>query len=79
MFVPITSQVNIEPGMVLKEIASGHLYEVRERLKTDSEVSGEVTWEISEIAPGSHAQTALALPYLELAAKYDIQVEDEIE
>jgi hypothetical protein len=77
MFVPITSEVTIETGMVLKEIATGHLFEVGERLKQGEEVWGDDPWEITEIAPGKDKpRTALSLRYEELAMKYLAEVED---
>ena len=76
MFVPITSEVTIGTGMVLKEIATGRLFEVGERLKQGEEVWGDDPWEITEIAPGTNERTALALKYEMLAMKYLAEVED---
>ena len=76
MFVPITSEVTIATGMVLKEIATERLFEVGERLSTKEEVWGDDSWELTEISPGNAGQTALALPYQDLAMKYLAEVED---
>ena len=76
MFVPITSEITIETGMVLKEIATGRFFEVGERLKRGEEVWGDDPWEITEIAPGKNDRTALALKYEVLAMKYLAEVED---
>ena len=76
MFVPITSEVTIGTGMVLKQIATGRLFEVGERLKTGVEVWGDDPWEITEISPERGERTALALKYEELAMKYLAEVED---
>lgn len=62
--------------MVLKEIATGRLFEVGERLKTGEEVWGDDPWEITEISPGKQERTALALKYEMLAMKYLAEVED---
>ena len=75
MFVPITSELNIERGMVLKQIATGHLFEVGARLNNREEVWGDDPWEITEIAPAKNGRTALALGYEELAMKYLAEVE----
>ena len=75
MFVPITSEVTISTGMVLKEIATERLFEVGERL-SDNEVWGDDSWELTEIAPGNPGRTALALPYQELAMKYLAEVDE---
>lgn len=76
MFVPITSEVTITTGMVLKEIATGRLFEVGERLSENSEVWGDDSWELTEVTPGNSGQTALALHYQELAMKYLAEVEE---
>ena len=52
MFVPITSEVTIDTGMVLKEIATERLFEVGQRLSDKEEVWGDDPWELTEIAPG---------------------------
>lgn len=76
MFVPITSEVTITTGMVLKEIATGRLFEVGERLSTKEEVWGDDSWELMEITDGNPGRTALALPYQDLAMKYLAEVEE---
>ena len=74
MFVPVTSEVTINTGMVLKEIATDRLFEVGHRLTDNEEVLGDDPWELTEIAPGNPARTAL--PYQQLAMKYLAEVED---
>ena len=76
MFVPITSEVTIDTGMVLKEIATERLFEVGQRLSTKEEVWGDDSWELTEIAPGNLGRIAMALPYQILAQKYFAEVED---
>jgi hypothetical protein len=76
MFVPITSEVTIDTGMVLKEIATERLFEVGQRLSAKEEVWGDDSWELTEIAPGNLARIVIALPYQELARKYFAEVED---
>ena len=76
MFVPITSEVTINKGMVLKEIATERLFEVGQRLSDKEEIWGDDPWELTEIAPGNLGRTAIALPYQELAMKYLAEVED---
>ncbi|HTE30150.1 MAG TPA: hypothetical protein VK666_07235 [Chryseolinea sp.] len=76
MFVPITSEVTINTGMVLKEIATDRLFEVGHRLSNKKEVWGDDPWELTEIASGNSARTAIALTYQELAMKYLAEVED---
>ena len=76
MFVPITSEVNIETGMVLQEIATGRLFEVGARLNNREEIWGDDPWEITEIAPGNMTPTALALPYEDLVRAYFAEVEE---
>ena len=76
MFVPITSEVTIDTGMVLKEIATERLFEVGQRMSDKEEVWGDDSWELTEIAPGNLGRTAIALPYQVLAMKYFAEVED---
>ena len=76
MFVPITSEVTIIKGMVLKEIATDRLFEVGKRLSEKEEVWGDDAWVLSEIAPGDRARTAIALHHQELAMKYLAEVEE---
>jgi len=76
MFVPITSEVTIDTGMVLKEIATERLFEVGQRLSDKEEVWGDDSWELTEIAPGNLTRIAIALPYSVLAQKYFAEVED---
>jgi len=75
MFVPITSEVTIDTGMVLKEIATERLFEVGQRLSDKEEVWGDDPWELTEITPGNLSRTAIALAYEELARKYFAEVE----
>ena len=76
MFVPITSEVTINTGLVLKEIATGRLFEVSQRLIENAEVLGDDPWALNEIATGNSAPTAIALPYQDLAMKYLAEIED---
>jgi hypothetical protein len=76
MFVPITSEVTINTGMMLKEIATDRLFEVGQRLSNKAEVWGDDSWVLTEIASGNSAPTAVALPYQDLAMKYLAEVED---
>jgi hypothetical protein len=75
MFVPITSEITIGTGTVLKEIATDRLFEVNERLANGKEIWGADTWKITEnasIEPGPHT---LTLTRQELAMKYLAEVE----
>jgi hypothetical protein len=76
MFVPITSEITIERGMVVKEIATGRLFEVGARLNNREEVWGDDPWELTEINSGNRERTAIALGYLELAEKFLAEVEE---
>lgn len=74
MFVPITSEISIGTGMVLKEIATGHLFKVSRRLKNNSEVWGDDPWELLEIMGTDPERKTIA--YLELSEKYLAEVEE---
>ena len=77
MFVPITSEVTIGTGTVLKEIATGHLYKVGPRLNNREEIWGDDPWEIIDLEPGDGERTALAVNYDDLARKYFAEVNDK--
>jgi hypothetical protein len=74
MFVPITSEVTLGTGMVLKEIATDRLFEVGHRLSDNEEVLGDDPWELTEIGPGNPVRAAL--PYQLLAMKYLAEVDE---
>ena len=76
MFIPITSEVTLNRGMVLKEIATERLFEVVGRLNDKEEVWGDDPWKLTEVTPGESHQTTVSLPYQELAMKYFAEVED---
>lgn len=73
MFVPITSEVTLGRGTIIREIATGRLYELSERIKTNPDVWGDDPWEIRE-AVGADRQTKV-IGYLELAEKFLVDVE----
>lgn len=75
MFVPITSEINIGTGMVLKEIATDHLFKVNRRLKNDTEVWGDDPWELLEIMGTDPQRKTVA--YHELTEKYLAELEKE--
>lgn len=75
MFVPITSEITIGTGTVLKEIATSHLFTVSRRLKNDSEVWGDDPWELLEIIGTDPQRKTIA--YGELSEKFLAQVEEE--
>jgi len=75
MFTPITSEVTINKGMVLKEIATDRLFEVGRRLSDAEEIWGDDPWKLTEIDPG-HPGRTLSLHYQELAMKYLAEVSD---
>lgn len=74
MFVPITSEITIEKGSVVKEIATGRLFEVGNRLKNGTDMWGDDPWELTEITPANRDRKAIG--YMELAEKYHAEVED---
>lgn len=75
MFVPITSEITLGTGTVLKEIATNHLFKVNRRLKNDQEVWGDDPFELLEIMGADPERKTVA--YLELTEKYLAEVETE--
>jgi hypothetical protein len=77
MFVPVTSEVTIKSGMVLKEISTDELFEVSERLSDrTTEVWGEDTWAINKVASRDLNRAPLELTRQELAMKYLAEVDE---
>jgi hypothetical protein len=76
MDAPITSEIDIEPGMILKEIATGKLFAVGERLKFGTEVAGEEAWRIIPANTASADRSPLTLTRNELSEKYFAAIED---
>jgi hypothetical protein len=76
MYVPITSEINIGVGLVLKEIATDQLFTVANRLKTGTQVSGEDIWRIEPIEPGNPNSSPVVLARQELSEKYFAEVDE---
>jgi hypothetical protein len=76
MDAPITSEIDLEPGMILKEIATGKLFAVGERLKSGTDVAGEDTWRIIPANAASADRSPRVLTRNELSEKYFAEVED---
>ena len=76
MDAPITSEIDIETGMVLKEIATGQLFVVGERQKHGDKVSGEDIWTITPAASENTNRSPLVLSRNELSERYFAEVED---
>lgn len=76
MYAPITSEINLETGMVLKEIATEQLFELSERLPEGTEVLGDA-WKITPIGIGRpDAKPSVILSRQELSERYFAAVED---
>jgi len=71
MFETITSEIVLHKGQVLKEIASGCLFEVGERLKDGSD-----TWELTEIAPERNSKVIMVADRQSIAMKFFAEIED---
>lgn len=77
MYVPITSEVTLGTGTVLREIATGQLFEVGERLHHGTEVSGEDEWTISPVGDPLSKRSPVTLTRQELSQKYFVDDESE--
>lgn len=73
MFVPITSEVTLESGMIVKQIATDLNFMLGERLESDPNVLGDDPWELIELP--DRGGKRIYLGYLELAQKYFAEVE----
>lgn len=76
MYAPITSEITIETGMVLKEISTGQLFSVAGRLKSGTEVSGEDKWKITPADTENSDRLPIVLARQELSEKYFAEVEE---
>jgi hypothetical protein len=72
MYEPITSEVTLHTGMVLKEITTGTLFEVGVRLR-----DGTDKWEVSEIASDDHSKVVMVADRQTLAMKFFAEMENE--
>ncbi|MGC3946165.1 MAG: hypothetical protein QM762_16880 [Chryseolinea sp.] len=71
MFEPITSEIDLHTGQVLKEIATGSLFEVGVRMKDGSD-----KWEVTEIAAEDRARVVMVADRQTLAMKFFAEAED---
>lgn len=70
MYSPITSEITLGTGTVLREISTGRLFEVSERLKPAAEVSGEDIWKITPITNENDNRLPRVLTRQELSERY---------
>jgi hypothetical protein len=73
MYTPITSEITIEIGTVLREISTGRLFLVTERLKPETDVSGEDIWRITSKVRESF-DNEVVLTRQQLSEKYFAEV-----
>ncbi|MEJ1238120.1 hypothetical protein WBG78_08325 [Chryseolinea sp. T2] len=71
MFEPITSEIDLHTGQVLKEIATGTLFEVGVRMRDGSD-----KWEVREMEPENHARIIMVADRQTLAMKFFAEAED---
>lgn len=71
MFEPITSEINLHTGQVLKEIATGTLFEIGVRMRDGSD-----KWEVKEIAPDDQSRIIMVADRQTLAMKFFAEAED---
>ncbi|HTF21584.1 MAG TPA: hypothetical protein VK658_26075 [Chryseolinea sp.] len=71
MFEPITSEITLHPGQVLKEIATGALFEVGVRLR-----DGTDTWEVTEVGPDDRSKVIMVADRQTLAMKFFAEADD---
>ena len=71
MFEPITSEITLHTGQVLKEIATGTLFEVGVRLR-----DGTDAWEITEIAPDDRSKVIMVADRQTLAMKFFAEADE---
>lgn len=72
MFEPITSEVTLHTGQVLKEIATDVLFKVGMKLR-----DGTDAWEIIEVAPTNRDKIIMVADRQTLAMKFFAEMENE--
>jgi len=77
MEAPITSEITIRTGMVLKEIATNKLFRITERLSYRTETPGEDSWRLMSLDQGGDYRAPLILTRRQLAEKYFVEVDQE--
>ena len=75
MYIPITSEIIIETGTVLKEISTGQLFSVGERLSEEGEIWGEDKWKITPTSVEGPHRLPITLTRQTLSEKYFVEAE----
>jgi len=71
MFEPITSEIDLHTGQVLKQIATGSLFEVGVRMRDGSD-----KWELKEIVPEDRSHLVMVADRQTIAMKFFAEAED---
>ncbi|MEJ7645897.1 MAG: hypothetical protein WKF87_14980 [Chryseolinea sp.] len=71
MFEPITSEITLRTGLILKEIATGQLFHVGVRSH-----DGKDTWQLIEIVDPGLSRIELMADRQMIAMKYHAEVEE---
>jgi hypothetical protein len=71
MFEPITSEITLHTGQVLKEIATGTLFEVGVKMRDGSD-----KWEIIEVASDDRSKVIMVADRQTLAMKFFAESDD---
>ncbi len=74
MHAPITSEINIEPGLLLREIATDQLFTIEGRLRSTLEVTGEDVWRIVPV--DNLSRSPVVMSRQELSEKYFVEIDE---
>jgi hypothetical protein len=76
MYVPITSSITIEPGLMLKEIKTDRIFSVEERVQNGKgEVLGQDLWRIISIVAGRQDGTSVVIARQDLSERFFAEVD----
>jgi hypothetical protein len=72
MSLPITSEITLGIGTILREISTGQLFTVAERLENNSNVLGD-TWKLTPMIDADPQRLPIVMTRQELSEKYFVE------
>jgi hypothetical protein len=70
MYAPITSDIVINIGTILREISTGQLFTAVERLQGEHDISGEDIWRLIPTGTPNPERSSITLSRTELSEKF---------
>ena len=70
MYIPITSEITLGIGTMVREISTGYLFTVAERVEHNENVLGEDTWQLAPVGAENPHRKPIVLTRQELSEKF---------